>query len=129
MKEERERSLSASGEATRPEGAATGAENVSSEEPGRSCRESNSTDLKRPGRGVKEEEEEGAEKQEASGESMAASKESSASLRRRRKADEESEEAASAQQQPLAALLDRVAARFGPVFERLQESQVKNLSP
>ncbi|CAM0952018.1 unnamed protein product [Alopecurus aequalis] len=124
MKEERERSVSGEA-ATRPEeGAATGEENVSSEgEPGRSCRESNSTDLKQRG-GVKEEAE--AEKQEASGESMAASKESSASLcRRGRKAggDEESEEAASVQQQPLAALLDRVAARFGPVFERLQESQ------
>uniref|UniRef100_A0ACD5Y0K6 Uncharacterized protein n=1 Tax=Avena sativa TaxID=4498 RepID=A0ACD5Y0K6_AVESA len=129
MKEERERSLS--GEATtKPEGnVTTGEENVSSEEPGRSCRESNSTDLKRPKRSgsVKAEEGEGEAKQEASGESMAASKESSASLcRRGRKAggggEEECEEAASVQQ-PLAALLDRVAARFGPVFERLQESQ------
>ena len=49
MKEERERSVS--GEATKP---AEGVENVSSEEPGRSCRESNSTDLKHRG-GVKEE--------------------------------------------------------------------------
>ncbi|XP_047049913.1 flagellar radial spoke protein 2-like [Lolium rigidum] len=114
MKEERSRSrsrsASGSGEATtaaKPEG-----ENVS-------CRESNSTDLKRP---VKEEE--GEAKQEASGESMAASKGSSASLCRRggrKGGEEECEEAASAQ--PLAALLDRVAARFGPVFERLQESQ------
>jgi hypothetical protein len=117
MKEERSRSrsrsASGSGEATtaaKPEG-----ENVS-------CRESNSTDLKRP---VKAEEE-GDAKQEASGESMAASKGSSASLCRRggrKGGEEECEEAASAQ--PLAALLDRVAARFGPVFERLQESQVK----
>ncbi|KAM0918567.1 hypothetical protein ACQ4PT_008759 [Festuca glaucescens] len=118
MKEERERSVSGSGEATtKPEGV-TGEENVSSEEPGRSCRESNSTDLKRP-RSVKGE---GEAKQEVSGESMAASKGSSASLSRRgRKGDEECEEAASVQ--PLAALLDRVAARFGPLFERLQESQ------
>ena len=126
MKEERERSVSG-GEA-KPEGVVNGDENVSSEGgPGaRSCRESNSTDLKQRGRGVKEEE----EKEEASGESMAASKESSASLRRRRKAGGGGdEEAASAQQQqPLAALLDRVAARFGPVFERLQESQVKKSS-
>uniref|UniRef100_A0ACD5XX77 Uncharacterized protein n=1 Tax=Avena sativa TaxID=4498 RepID=A0ACD5XX77_AVESA len=123
MKEERERSLSGEA-ATKPEGNVTTGEeeeNVSSEEPGRSCRESNSTDLKRP-------KQSGSVKEEASGESMAASKESSASLcRRGRKAgvggggEEECEEAASVQ--PLAALLDRVAARFGPVFERLQESQ------
>lgn len=108
MKEERERSLS-SGEA-KPEGV-TGDENLSSEEPGRSCRESNSTDLKRPGAAKAEE----AAKEELSGES----KESAVSLqcrRRKASAEEESEE-------PLAALLDRVAARFGPVFEQLQESQ------
>lgn len=111
MKEERERSLS-SGEA-KPEGV-TGDENLSSEEPGRSCRESNSTDLKRPGVAKAEE----AAKEELSGES----KESAVSLQcRRRKvaAGEESEES----QQPLAALLDRVAARFGPVFDQLQESK------
>lgn len=110
MKEERERSLS-SGEA-KPEGV-TGDENLSSEEPGRSCRESNSTDLKRPGAAKAEE----AAKEELSGES----KESAVSLqcrRRKARAEEETEE-------PLAALLDRVAARFGPVFEQLQESQVK----
>ncbi|XP_051188431.1 uncharacterized protein [Lolium perenne] len=121
MKEERSRSrsrsASGSGEATtaKPEGV-TG---EGSEEPGRSCRESNSTDLK-----IIKGEEEGDAKQEASGESMAASKGSSASLCRRggrKGGEEECEEAASAQ--PLAALLDRVAARFGPVFERLQESQ------
>ncbi|KAM3258375.1 hypothetical protein ACQJBY_050251 [Aegilops geniculata] len=109
MKEERERSLS-SGEA-KPEGV-TGDENVSSEEPGRSCRESNSTDLKRPGAAAKPEE---AAKEELSGES----KESAVSLqcrRRKASADEEADE-------PLAALLDRVAARFGPVFEQLQENQ------
>ncbi|KAM3276230.1 hypothetical protein ACQJBY_044549 [Aegilops geniculata] len=109
MKEERERSLS-SGEA-KPEGV-TGDENVSGEEPGRSCRESNSTDLKRPGAAAKAEE---AAKEELSGES----KESAVSLqcrRRKASADEEADE-------PLAALLDRVAARFGPVFEQLQESQ------
>ncbi|XBH92915.1 hypothetical protein VPH35_083949 [Triticum aestivum] len=110
MKEERERSLS-SGEA-KPEGV-TGDENVSSEEPGRSCRESNSTDLKRPGAAAKAAEE--AAKEELSGES----KESAVSLqcrRRKASADEEADE-------PLAALLDRVAARFGPVFDQLQESQ------
>ncbi|KAM0847021.1 hypothetical protein ACQ4PT_055289 [Festuca glaucescens] len=119
MKEERSRSASGSGEATKPEGVTGEGENVSSEEPGRSCRESNSTDLKRIKVG-----EEVEAKQEASGESMAASKGSSASLCRRggrKGGEEECEEAASVQ--PLAALLDRVAARFGPVFERLQESQ------
>ncbi|KAE8785006.1 MYB-related protein [Hordeum vulgare] len=108
MKEERERSLS-SGEA-KPEGV-TGDENLSSEEPGQSCRESNSTDLKRPGAAKAEE----AAKEELSGES----KESAVSLqcrRRKASAEEESDE-------PLAALLDRVAARFGPVFDQLQESQ------
>lgn len=126
MKEERERSLS--GEAKKEE--VTGEDNLSGEEAGRSCRESNSTDLKRPKNsgdqsGVKEDDAT-AKLEEFSGESMAASKESSASQRRRRKAsagDEESEEA-SVQSQPLAALLDRVAARFGSVFERLQETQV-----
>ncbi|GJM98417.1 hypothetical protein PR202_ga15430 [Eleusine coracana subsp. coracana] len=134
LREERERSLS--GEAKPDE--ASGNDRLSGEEPGRSCRESNSTDLKPPEHpgGVKEEE---VAKQEASGESAAASKESSdvrssASLCRRRRgkgsgADEE--EAASApcpppaQSPPLAALLDAVAAKLGPVMERLREHETE----
>ncbi|CAN6211115.1 unnamed protein product [Urochloa humidicola] len=138
LREERERSVS--GEAKPDE--ASGNDGFSGEEPGRSCRESNSTDLKppkhpgHPGGGAKEEE---VAKQEASGESAAASKESSdvrssASLCRRRrgagsgKADEE-EEAASAprapasQSPPLAALLDAVAAKLGSVLQRLHEHE------
>lgn len=136
LREERERSLS--GEAKPDE--ASGNDRLSGEEPGRSCRESNSTDLKPPKHlgGVKEEE---VAKQEASGESAAASKESSdvrssASLCRRRRgkatgADEE--EAASApcppptQSPPLAALLDAVAAKLGPVMERLREHETEVL--
>jgi hypothetical protein len=138
LREERERSVS--GEAKPDE--ASGNDRLSGEEPGRSCRESNSTDLKPPkrpchqGGGAKEEE---VAKQEASGESAAASKESSdvrssASLCRRRrgtgsgKADEE-EEAASAphglpaRSPPLAALLDAVAAKLGSVLQRLHEHE------
>ncbi|KAF0929222.1 hypothetical protein E2562_016451 [Oryza meyeriana var. granulata] len=140
LREERERSIHGDGEAKPEE--ATGDERLSSEEPSRSCRESNSTDLKpatRPGdHSVKEENEAAPAKQEASGESVAASKESSdlrssASLCRRRKpgADEEAdgEEASAPRErpvqssQPLAALLDTFAARFGPLLERLHESQ------
>ncbi|KAL5201750.1 hypothetical protein ABZP36_036104 [Zizania latifolia] len=146
LREERERSLHG-GEA-KPEAAngdGDGDDRLSSDEPGRSCRESNSTDLKtqsRPGdHSVKEEEEEDEEaaaaKQEASGESAAASKESSdlrssASLCRRRKhgaadedadVDEASAPRAPAQSQPLAALLDTIAARFSPLLERLHECQ------
>ncbi|RCV12259.1 hypothetical protein SETIT_2G254700v2 [Setaria italica] len=138
LREERERSVS--GEAKPDE--ASGNDRLSGEEPGRSCRESNSTDLKPPkhpghqGGGAKEEE---VAKQEASGESAAASKESSdvrssASLCRRRrgtgsgKADEE-EEAASAprappaRSPPLAALLEAVAAKLGSVLQRLHEHE------
>ncbi|CAL5073617.1 unnamed protein product [Urochloa decumbens] len=138
LREERERSVS--GEEKPDE--ASGNDRLSGEEPGRSCRESNSTDLKPPkhpghqGGGAKEEE---VAKQEASGESAAASKESSdvrssASLCRRRrgagsgKADEE-EEAASAprapaaRSPPLAALLDAVAAKLGSVLQRLHEHE------
>ncbi|KAL6655342.1 hypothetical protein ACP70R_006168 [Stipagrostis hirtigluma subsp. patula] len=137
LREERERSVS--GEAKPDE--ASGNDRLSGEEPGRSCRESNSTDLKPPrhpghqGGGAKEEE---VAKREASGESAAAasSKESSdvrssASLcRRRGKAGgAEDEEAASAprpppaQSPPLAALLDAVAAKLTPVLQRLQLEQ------
>lgn len=133
LREERERSVS--GEAKPDEVSVN--DRLSSEEPGRSCRESNSTDLKPPkhpghqgGGGAKEE----VAKQEASVESSAAaSKESSdvrssASLCRRRgsgKADEE--EAASAprpppaRSPPLAALLDAVSAKLGSVLQRLRE--------
>ncbi|CAN6218172.1 unnamed protein product [Urochloa humidicola] len=139
LREERERSVSAGEE--KPD-EASGNDRLSGEEPGRSCRESNSTDLKPPkhpshqGGGAKEEE---VAKQEASGESAAASKESSdvrssASLCRRRrgtgggKADEE-EEAASAprapaaRSPPLAALLDAVAAKLGSVLQGLHEHE------
>lgn len=136
LREERERSVS--GEAKQDE--ASGNDRLSGEEPGRSCRESNSTDLKPPkhpdhqGSGKEEE----VAKQEASGASAAASKESSdvrssASLCRRRqgslKADEEEEEAASApcpppvRSPPLAALLDAVAAKLAPVLQRLHEDE------
>jgi len=139
LREERERSVS--GEAKPEE--ANGDDRLSGEEPGRSCRESNSTDLKPPthpghqGGGAKEEE---VAKQEASGESAAASKESSdvrslASLCRRRrgtgsgKAEEEEDEASApgppptARSPPLAALLDAVAAMLGPVLQRLHEHE------
>ncbi|TVU10039.1 hypothetical protein EJB05_43544 [Eragrostis curvula] len=135
LREERERSVS--GDAKLDE--ASGNDRLSGEEPGRSCRESNSTDLKPPEHpggkgGVKEEE---VAKQEASGESAAASKESSdvrssASLCRRRRgkaSGAEEEEAASAprptpaQSLPLAALLDAVAAKLGTVMERLHEHE------
>ncbi|OEL16961.1 hypothetical protein BAE44_0022022 [Dichanthelium oligosanthes] len=139
LREERERSVS--GEATKPD-EASGNDRLSGEEPGRSCRESNSTDLKPPkhpghqgGGGAKEEE---VAKQEASGESAAASKESSdvrssASLCRRRQGSvsgkAEEEEAASAPHPPpalsapLAALLDAVAAKLGSVLQRLHEHE------
>uniref|UniRef100_A0A0E0M2U0 Myb-like domain-containing protein n=1 Tax=Oryza punctata TaxID=4537 RepID=A0A0E0M2U0_ORYPU len=145
LREEREQS-NHGGEGKTETG--NGDERLSSEEPGRSCRESNSTDLKPAARAgdhsVKAEEEDddeaaAAAKQEASGESVAASKESSdlrssASLcRRHRKpgADEDAdgEEAsaprppAQSSSQPLAALLDTFAARFGPLLERLQERE------
>ncbi|CAN6224923.1 unnamed protein product [Urochloa humidicola] len=139
LREERERSVSGGEE--KPD-EASGNDRLSGEEPGRSCRESNSTDLKPPkhpghqGGSAKEEE---VAKQEASGESAAASKESSdvrssASLCRRRrgtgggKADEE-EEAASAprapaaRSPPLAALLDAVAAKLGSVLQGLHEHE------
>ncbi|XP_062199513.1 uncharacterized protein LOC133901970 [Phragmites australis] len=132
LREERERSVS--GEAKPDE--VSGNNLLSGEEPGRSCRESNSTDLKPPKHlghqgGVKEEE---VAKQEASGESAAASKESSdvrssASLCLRRwKAGATDEEAASArrlpaQSQPLAALLDAVTAKLGSVLQRLHEHE------
>ncbi|CAL5087663.1 unnamed protein product [Urochloa decumbens] len=138
LREERERSVS--GEEKPDE--ASGNDRLSGEEPGRSCRESNSTDLKPPkhpghqGGGAKEEE---VAKQEASGESAAASKESSdvrssASLCRRRRGAgsgkvEEEEEAASAprppaaRSPPLAALLDAVAAKLGSVLQRLHEHE------
>uniref|UniRef100_A0A0E0ETK2 Uncharacterized protein n=1 Tax=Oryza meridionalis TaxID=40149 RepID=A0A0E0ETK2_9ORYZ len=150
LREEREQSIHGGGGEGKTE-TANGDERLSSEEPGRSCRESNSTDLKPAARAgdnsVKEEEDDedeaaaAAAKQEASGESVAASKESSdlrssASLRRRRRhkpgADEDAdgEEASaprppsqSSSSQPLAALLDTFAARFGPLLERLHESQ------
>jgi hypothetical protein len=102
---------------------------------GRSCRESNSTDLKPPERpaGAKEE----VVKQEASGESAAASKESSdvrSSCRRGRPGKtasgaEEEEEAASSPRAPPAlspsALLDAVAGKLAPVMERLREHEVE----
>ncbi|RLM87203.1 hypothetical protein C2845_PM04G19890 [Panicum miliaceum] len=137
LREERERSVS--GEEKPDE--ANGNDRLSGEEPGRSCRESNSTDLKPPthpghqGGGAKEEE---VAKQEASGESAAASKESSdvrssASLcrRRRGKAEEEEEEEEEASalgpptagSPPLAALLDAVAAKLGSVLQRLHEHE------
>ena len=138
LREERERSVS--GEAKPEE--ANGDDRLSGEEPGRSCRESNSTDLKPPthpghqGGGAKEEE---VAKQEASGESAAASKESSdvrslASLCRRRRGTgswktEEEEDVASApgpptaRPPPFAALLDAVAAKLGPVLQRLHEHE------
>jgi hypothetical protein len=136
LREERERSVS--GEEKPDE--ANGNDRLSGEEPGRSCRESNSTDLKPPthpghqGGGAKEEE---VAKQEASGESAAASKESSdvrssASLCRRRRGkaeEEEEEEEASALgpptagSPPLAALLDAVAAKLGSVLQRLHEHE------
>ncbi|KAG2635849.1 hypothetical protein PVAP13_2NG390000 [Panicum virgatum] len=138
LREERERSVS--GEAKPDE--ADGNDRLSGEEPGRSCRESNSTDLKPPthpgrqGGGAKEEE---VAKQEASGESAAASKESSdvrslASLCRRRRGTgsgktEEEEDVASApgpptaRPPPFAALLDAVAAKLGPVLQRLHEHE------
>jgi hypothetical protein len=136
-----EREQSASGEGKPDE--ARGKERLSSEEPGRSCRASNSTYLKPPkhpchqGGDTKEE---AVAKQEASGESAAASKESSdlrssASLRRRRrrgtgsrKADKE-EEVASAPHGPparsllLAALLDAVATKLDSVLQRLHEHE------
>ncbi|RLN36051.1 hypothetical protein C2845_PM03G01610 [Panicum miliaceum] len=98
LREERERSVS--GEEKPDE--ANGNDRLSGEEPGRSCRESNSTDLKPPthpghqGGGAKEEE---VANQEASGESAAASKESSdvrssASLCRRRRGTGSGKEAA-----------------------------------
>nr|CAB3457426.1 unnamed protein product [Digitaria exilis] len=137
LREERERSVS--GEAKPDE--ASGNDLLSGEEPGRSCRESNSTDLKplkHPDhQGVGGAKEEEVAKQEASGASAAASKESSdvrssASLCRRRrgslKADEE-EEAASApcpppaRSPPLAALLDAVAGKLIPVLRRLYEHE------
>ena len=143
LREERERSVS--GEAKPDEVSVNDRLSSPSEDPGRSCRESNSTDLKPPkhpghqggGGGAKEEE---VAKQEASVESAAASKESSdvrssASLCRRRgsgsgKADEEEEEeeeAASAarpppaRSPPLASLVDAVSAKLGSVLQRLRE--------
>ncbi|EER99095.1 hypothetical protein SORBI_3002G248600 [Sorghum bicolor] len=144
LREERERERSVSGEAKPDEVSVNDRLSSPSEEPGRSCRESNSTDLKPPkhpgghqggGGGAKEEE---VAKQEASVESAAASKESSdvrssASLCRRRsggseKADgEEEEEAASAarpppaRSPPLASLVDAVSTKLGPVLQRLRE--------
>jgi hypothetical protein len=120
----------------------SGKDRLSSEEPGRSYRTSNSTYLKPPkhpchqGGGTKEE---AVAKQEASGESAAASKESSdlrssASLRRRRrgtdigKADKE-EVVASAPHGPparsllLAALLDAVTTKLDSVLQRLHEHE------
>ncbi|KAG8057224.1 hypothetical protein GUJ93_ZPchr0002g26797 [Zizania palustris] len=146
LREERERSLHG-GEDKTETANGDGDDRLSSDEPGRSCRESNSTDLKTPARprdhSVKEEDEDedeeaaAAAKQEASGESAAASKESSdlrssASLCHRRKpgaaaedadVDEASAPRAPAQSQPLAALLDIMAIRFGPLLERLHECQ------
>ncbi|CAD6218709.1 unnamed protein product [Miscanthus lutarioriparius] len=141
LREERERSVS--GEAKPDEVSVNDRLSSPSEDPGRSCRESNSTDLKPPkhpghqggGGGAKEEE---VAKQEASVESAAASKESSdvrssASLCRRRgsgsgKADEEEEEEAAsaarpppARSPPLASLVDAVSAKLGSVLQRLRE--------
>ncbi|XP_040383404.1 uncharacterized protein LOC102706783 [Oryza brachyantha] len=153
LREDRERSIhgggGGGGDGEAKQEAANGDELLSSEEPGRSCRESNSTDLKPPTRAgdhsVKEEEHEAAAgaKQQASGESVAASKESSdlrssASLCRRRHRrckpggtdeDADGEEAsappplARSSSQLLAGLLDTFASRFASLLERLHECQ------
>jgi hypothetical protein len=125
--EEEERERRRSGEA-KPDEAASGNDRLSG---GRSCRESNSTDLKPPVRpaGAKEEE---VAKQEASGESAAASKESSdvrSSCRRggrpgKTASGAEEEEASPPAQSP-SALLDAVAGKLAPVMERLREHEVE----
>lgn len=140
LRQERERSGSDDAKADE----ASGNDRLSGEEPGRSCRESKSTDLKPPKHpghhvgGAKEEDD--VAKQEASGESAAASKESSdvrssASLCRRRrggggKAEEEEEEEAASPARPpaarspqLVALVDAVAAKLGSVLQRLNDHE------
>lgn len=123
-----EREQRASGEAVSDH------DRLSSEEPGCSCRESNSTDLKPPkhpsqlGDGSKEEK---VAKQEASVESAVDSKDSSevrssASLCRRRRgsgnAEEEEAEAEASKSSPLTFLLDAVLAKLGCVLDRLREN-------
>ena len=122
-----EREQRASGEAVSDH------DRLSSEEPGCSCRESNSTDLKPPkhpsqlGDGSKEEK---VAKQEASVESAVDSKDSSevrssASLCRRRRGSgnaEEEEEAEASKSSPLTFLLDAVLAKLGCVLDRLREN-------
>lgn len=125
-----EREQRASGEAVSDH------DRLSSEEPGCSCRESNSTDLKPPkhpsqlGDGSKEEK---VAKQEASVESAVDSKDSSevrssASLCRRRRGsgnaeEEEAEaEAEASKSSPLTFLLHAVLAKLGCVLDRLREN-------
>lgn len=124
-----EREQRASGEAVSDH------DRLSSEEPGCSCRESNSTDLKPPkhpsqlGDGSKEEK---VAKQEASVESAVDSKDSSevrssASLCRRRRGsgnaeEEEAAEAEASKSSPLTFLLDAVLAKLGCVLDRLREN-------